>query len=118
MSVSRFKDLFAYQLARRIADEIHATCGEWDRFERWSVGMQLVRAADSIGANIAEAFGRNSTADIRRFLYIARGSLFETEHWLDVAIARELIHRPALTEDIQELARVLNGLIRRPGPSA
>jgi len=77
--------------------------------------MQLVRAADSIAANIAEASGRWHEADKRRLFIIARSSLYETEHWVERAKARGLpinIER----ERLGDLARMLTGLIRRPGP--
>jgi four helix bundle protein len=53
--------------------------------------MQLVRAADSIGANIAEGTGRKTYQDNRRFVFIARGSVNETKHWLRRAFRRELL---------------------------
>jgi four helix bundle protein len=65
-----------------------------------------------VGANIAEAFGRGSTRDQRRLLYIARGSLLETEHWIDVAVSRGLITAEDINQRLSELARVLTGLIR------
>jgi len=48
---------------------------------------QLVRAAGSISANIAEGTGRNVNGKkyYQNFLLIARGSLFETVAWLDLA---------------------------------
>ena len=70
----------------------------------------MVRAADSVGANIAEAAGRWHTPDRRRLLIVARGSLYETEHWLTRAQARGL---ELPDTDLQELARTLHGLIRR-----
>jgi four helix bundle protein len=73
--------------------------------------MQMVRAADSIGANIAEARGRWHRPDQLRLLYIARGSLHELEHWLEVAHERGL-PAPNAGEATTELGRVLNGLIR------
>ena len=86
----------------------------WGSFERWTIGLQLIRAADSIGANIAEASGRWHVADSRRLLFIARGSLYETEHWLLRAEARELLSQGDLRERLDEIGRALNGLIRRP----
>jgi four helix bundle protein len=85
----------------------------WESFDRWSTGIQLVRASDSVGANIAEAFGRSAPRDERRFLYIARGSALETEHWLERAAARDLLTNPAFASRAREVSRLLNGLIRR-----
>jgi four helix bundle protein len=113
---SRFRDLVAYRLARGLSDELRASALGWSSFDRWTVGVQLVRAADSVSANIAEAFGRDSTSDIRRMLFIARGSLFETEHWVASAGDRGLLDPAIFNDRLGELARTLNGLIRRPGP--
>ena len=83
----------------------------WSSFDRWSVGMQLVRSMDSVGANIAEGVGRGHPADQRRFFLIARGSLYEVEHWLDLAAQRKLID-DGVSEHIPGIARALSGLIR------
>jgi four helix bundle protein len=112
---SSFRRLTAYQLAVALAGALHDAVTAWDSFERWTIGLQLVRAADSIGANIAEATGRWHVADRRRLLMIARGSLYETEHWIVQAQERRLLpqdaHRP-----LGEIARTLNGLIKRQPP--
>jgi four helix bundle protein len=75
--------------------------------------VQLVRAGDSVGANIAEAMGRWHVADRRRLLFIARGSLYETEHWMLRAESRGLLKRGA-SDRLGELGRALNGLIKKP----
>jgi len=112
---SEFRRLRAYELATSLARDLDAAVSRWDKFERWSLGIQLMRAADSIGANIAEATGRWHPADQRRVLYFARGSLYETEHWVAVAKARGLLPNDADTR-IPEVARTLNGLIRKREP--
>jgi four helix bundle protein len=110
---SQFRDLTAYRLAVELADDAHDAVARWPSFARWTVGLQLVRAADSIGANIAEAAGRWHEADKRRLLVVARGSLYETEHWLLRAHARSLLV-PEAGEKLDELMRTISGLIKKP----
>ena len=77
-----FRSLRVYATSERLSDEIWAIVERWPRFAQQSLGSQITRAADSIGAHIAEGNGRGSYQDHRRFLYIARGSLKETQHFL------------------------------------
>jgi four helix bundle protein len=72
MSSLRFQDLKVYQLAEELADAVWAIVEKWGNFARDTVGKQLVRAADSIGANIAEGSGKGTFNDNRRFVRIAR----------------------------------------------
>jgi len=58
-----------------------------------SIERQPVRAADSIGATIAEGAGRTTSLDNCRFIRIARGSLHETGHWLRRAARRGMLHQ-------------------------
>jgi four helix bundle protein len=111
---SNFRDLDAYRLAAQLANGLHRAVSQWDSFNRWSLGMQLLRSVDSIGANIAEACGRWHRADERRFLFIARGSLYETEPWVCCAIERELLADDSL-EQLRDVARTLSGLISASG---
>jgi four helix bundle protein len=115
MEGSRFRTLAAHQQAVALANALHEAAIAWDSFEKWTIGVQLVRAADSIGANIAEATGRWHVPDRRRLLFIARGSLCETEHWIVQAQARGLLP-PDADRPVAEIARTLNGLIRREPP--
>lgn len=88
---TNFETLDVYRLAERLAEEVWAVVLPWDPFGRNTVGGQLVRAADSIGANIAEGYGRGSPQAHRRFVRTARGSLNETQHWLRRAYVRNLL---------------------------
>jgi hypothetical protein len=82
MASESFEKLKVYQAAaEELADLIWDVVSGWDEFARDTVGKQLVRAADSVGANIAEGQGRQSFADNKRFIRIARGSLNETRHF-------------------------------------
>ena len=84
-------DLRAYQLARALGRDVWIAVMEWPKYERWSIGMQLVRSADSVAANIAEARGRWHRPDQQRLLFIARGSLYEANNWIEVAQERGLL---------------------------
>jgi four helix bundle protein len=111
---SDFRRLVAYRISVELANEVHREAVAWPSFERWSLGIQLVRAADSVGANIAEAMGRWSVPDRRRLLFVARGSLHEMEHWLSIADSRGLALPD--TGRLDEVSRALNGLIKQPVP--
>jgi four helix bundle protein len=113
---SAFRDLVAYRLAAVLANDLYDAASKWPKFALWSVGLQMVRAADSVAANIAEADGRFQPADRRRFLMIARGSLYETEHWILQAEERGLLPEGS-SERVVEIARTLNGLLKRPTPA-
>lgn len=86
-----FEELKTLQVAEKIADEIWSEVSLWKHFEKRVVGEQLSRSADSIGANIAEAYGRYHYGDKLKFLFYARGSLFETKYWINRAAKRNLI---------------------------
>ena len=111
MAKSEFENLRVYQLAEDLADRVWNIVIKWNWFAKSTVGNQLVRAADSIGANIAEGNGRRDTKDNRRFVRIAWGSLNETQHFLRRAYRRKLIKQPdtdALAPIIEELGPKLN----------
>ena len=67
---SRFRDLKAYSLPAALADELYELVGRWPAFDRWSVGMQMIRAADSVAANVAEGVGRQGPADQRLLIFV------------------------------------------------
>ncbi len=106
MPTKRFQELQVYQLSEQLADEIWKIVGSWEPLPKDTVGKQIIRAADSIGANIAEGMGRGSYQDNRRFVKIARGSLNETQHWLRRAYNRHLL----TTEQINSMKTIINEL--------
>jgi four helix bundle protein len=115
MERTNFERLQVYQLSEKIADNIWNIVGTWNTFARDTVGKQIVRAADSIGANVAEGSGRGSLVDNRRFIRMARGSLYETLHWLRRSYTRKLLSQSEvknLRVLVQELSPKLNAFLR------
>lgn len=97
MGFKKFEDLYVFQLAEQLANDVWDVVVTWDYFAKDTVGKQLVRAADSIGANISEGSGRGSHKDNQRFVKIARGSLNETRFWLRRAYKRKLLAPEQIT---------------------
>jgi four helix bundle protein len=115
---TNFETLEVYQLSEKLADAIWEIVCRSQPFARDTVGKQLVRAANSVGANIAEGTGRGSFPDNWRFVRLARGSLNETKHWLRRAWRRKLLEQPQIDELkplMDELAPRLNAYLRSIG---
>lgn len=116
----KLEELQVYQLAMALADEVHAIVVQWDNFYKFSTGIQLLKAVDSIAANISEGFGRFHFKDHKNFLYFSRGSLFETKTWLTKAHRRKLIDDENFNQLIKAsdvLGVKLNNYIKSIGPS-
>jgi len=82
--------------------------------ERWVMGLQLRRSAQSIPANIAEGYGRFHYQEGVRFCYIARGSLEETLSHLTLALELGYLQKEdysVFADEIKELRRILSGYI-------
>ena len=114
MSRTNFESLRVYILAENLADSVWEIATGWDHFNRDTIGKQIVRSADSVGANIAEGSGRYGTQDNKRFCYFARASLNETKHWLRRAFKRKLLSEAEIGRIkpiIDELSPKLNAYI-------
>ncbi len=118
MERTNFEKLRVYRLSEKLADELWKIVMHWNYFARDTVGKQMVRAGDSIGANIAEGAGRGRFLDNRRFVRMARGSLNEVKHWLRRAHKRSLLtssQTNLLKPPIEELAPTLNAYLNSIG---
>ena len=83
-----FEELEAWQEAHKLTLAIYQATRSFPKDERFGLISQLRRASSSIGANIAEGFGRRSTKDFIRYLEISSGSLEEVRNFL--LLARDL----------------------------
>ena len=115
---NRLEDLELYQLAESFSDEIWFIVLGRDYFAKDTLGKQLVRSADSIGANIAEGFGRYHYKENKNFCYFGRGSLIETKGWINKAKTRKLISDIQYADYINKLGTIhlkLNIFIKHIG---
>ena len=87
----KLEELNVYSLSMEMAEKIWAIVGKWGYFEKDTIGKQLVRAADSVAANLSEGYGRYHYKENINFSYYSRGSLFETKTWITKAHCRQLI---------------------------
>ena len=102
--------------ANQIGDSVWKEVILWNYFNKDTIGKQLVRAADSISANLSEAYGRYGYADRKRFAYYARGSLCETINWLQISQRRGLLgteKESKLQEELGILSFRINTYIKR-----
>lgn len=84
--------LEVYILSRELSVSAWKIYQSLEKDLKWGVGQQFIRSIDSIGANIAEGYGRFHFLDKVRFYYNARGSYYESmEHWLDLLFQRNLL---------------------------
>jgi four helix bundle protein len=112
---TNFENLNVYRLSEELSDLVWKITLKWSLFARDTVGKQIVRAADGVGANIAEGSGRGSNKENRQFVRMARGSLYETKHWLRRAYRRDLLTKDQVIEVkriVENLVPLLNGYLK------
>jgi len=94
----------------------------WQIFDKFDwklkkiIGDQFIESTDSVGANIAEGYGRFHYLDKIKFFYNARGSLLESKHWIELIVERRLSADKALINNYlktyEELKPKLNNIIK------
>lgn len=118
-----FKDLKVWQKSYQLCLDIYKTTKGFPKEERYGLTSQTRRAAVSIPSNIAEGYGRKTTPDYIRCLYIAYGSTCELETQLLLAGDLGYIQGEQLIKiqrDTREAERMLKALIKslenKPSP--
>ena len=74
--IKNFRDLKVWQDAHKLALKIYSETNKFPKTEQFSLTDQMRRFASSVGANIAEGFGRYHFKDKIRFYQQARGIYF------------------------------------------
>ena len=110
----KFRELIAWQKVYALSLEVYKLTAAFPTDERYGLTQQLRRAAVSVPSNVAEGWGRSSTADYVRFLGMARGSLYELQTQLWIAMDLGYVAPDGVVAGLlQENERLLNALIRR-----
>ena len=106
--------LVVFKEAHALVLKIYEITRDFPSDERFRLVDQMIRAAYSIPANIAEGSGRRSLRDYVYFLQIARGSVNELKYFLFLSkdlkyIKEEDFHN--LNEHANKVNKMLNRLI-------
>jgi four helix bundle protein len=115
-----FRRLRAWQKSHHLSLEIYLATSSFPTTERYGLTSQLRRASVSVASNIAEDTARSSDRDFRRFLGIAMSFASELEYQLLLSKDLEFINEEQhtrLSTDVQDVKRMLSGLIRSLGSS-
>ncbi|MFD2202745.1 four helix bundle protein [Shivajiella indica] len=115
-SYIKLEDLEVYQLSRALSKKAWTIYSKLNWHMKKIMGDQFIESSDSIGANIAEAYGRYHYLDRIRFLYNSRGSKLESvNHWLSLMQERGVISEEEFKEAkeiAEKLAVKLNNYIK------
>ena len=113
--IPSFKDLEVWQKAMTLATRVYEATDAYPDRERFGLTAETRKSARSVPANIAEGKMRTSSADFRRHVSIALGSLGETQTQLLLAGRLRYLAETVLASleaDAEEIGRMLRGLER------
>ncbi|MFH1428061.1 MAG: four helix bundle protein [Patescibacteria group bacterium] len=111
----QLNDIDAYKISFNLSNYVWGIVVKWDYFSKSTVGIQFVKAIDSIPANIAEGFGRFSKKDKVKFYRYSFGSMKEAFDWNEKARIRNLLTIEEYNYifcKLQKLPKTLNQLIK------
>jgi four helix bundle protein len=103
-----------YKISVQLSNEVWEIYSSLTTDLKYNIGNQVIKSIDSIGANIAEGYGRFHYKDSLKFYYNARGSLWESKHWIYLLHQRKLITKEKyedILNNLNSLGKKLNGFI-------
>lgn len=116
MSVKHYKDLIVWQKAMNLVERVYQETKAFPREELYGLTNQLRRAVVSIPSNIAEGQARQSAAEFRNFLSIARGSLAEVETQILIAMRLKYLTKEQVVSIMathQEISKMIPALMAK-----
>ncbi|WP_439476327.1 four helix bundle protein [Brevundimonas sp.] len=116
MTVRSYRDLVVWKKGMALAASVYRLTRQLPKHEEYRISGQMIRAATSVPANIAEGHGRGTRRDYAHFVSIAKGSLAELETFL--LLVAELDLAPSTATDLvlaqaEEVGRMLTALRAR-----
>ena len=113
--LKNYKELNVWQKSYELCLEIYRITAKFPKEERYGLTSQIRRSAVSIPSNIAEGYGRKTTLDYIRMLYISYGSVCELETQILLTGDLGFIDKgefDTTKKDIAEIERMLKALIK------
>jgi four helix bundle protein len=115
-NLKNFKELNVWEKAHKLTLKIYQTTSTFPREELYGLTSQIRRSGASVPTNIAEGCGRNSDAELARFLEISMGSASEVEYLLlltrDISMLNNADYQE-LSSEVIEIKRMLASFIKR-----
>ena len=112
--MKNYTELEVWKFARALVKSVYQLTKHFPNTELYSLTNQINRSVISVPSNIAEGIGRQSDKETIQFLYISKGSLFELEAQMYLAIDLEYIPEDQLNVILEQLTsfkKLLNGFI-------
>jgi four helix bundle protein len=111
-----YRDLIVWQKSVNMVTLVYKLLNDFPKDEKFGLTSQIKRSSVSVPSYIAEGYGRNYTKDYIRFLQISRGSFFEMQTQLQIAVNLNFISEDDLKEIkslSMEIEKMLNVLIKK-----
>jgi four helix bundle protein len=122
MPLSTYRDLQVWQKAVDLVEAVYKLARAFPAEEKFGLTSQIQRAAVSVPANVAEGYGRTHRGDYLHHLSMAKGSLFEIETHMVLAVRLRFVTREqlrpawALSQDVGRMLTKLIGSLKAPCP--
>ena len=114
--IKSYRDLIVWQKSMELVEFVYQIIKNLPDNEEYGLSIQIRKCVVSIPSNIAEGYGRKYTADYKRFLQIARGSLYELQTQLEIAVRLKFIDNQyikTIESHLKEIEKMFNTLINK-----
>lgn len=111
MSEKDYKNLEVWRESRKLVSVVYKIVQSFPEEEKYGLSSQLKRAAISVPSNIAEGIARNHNKETKQFFYIAKGSIYEIETQMYLALDLNLINQDQADKIFIQLTLVRKLLI-------